>query len=31
LGLQDGKKKFDDVTGKLTNEVLQDLYKYEIL
>lgn len=31
LGLQDGKKKFDDVTEKLTNEVLQDLYKYEIL
>ena len=31
LGLQDGKKKFDDVTVKLTNEVLQDLYKFEVL
>ena len=31
LGLQDGKKKFDDVTIKLTNEVLQDLYKFEVL
>ena len=25
LGLQDGKKKFDDTTDKLTHEVLQDL------
>jgi len=31
LGLQDGKKKFDDTTNKLTHEVLQDLYKFEIL
>jgi len=31
LGLQDGKKKFDDTTDKLTREVLQDLYKYEVL
>ena len=31
LGLQDGKKKFDDVTAKLTNDVLQDLYKFEVL
>ena len=31
LGLQDGKKKFDDITDKLTIEVLQDLYKYEVL
>ena len=31
LGLQDGKKKFDDTTDKLTHEVLQDLYKYEVL
>ena len=31
LGLQDGKKKFDDTTNKLTYEVLQDLYKFEIL
>ena len=31
LGLQDGKKKFDDVTEKLTNDVLQDLYKFEVL
>ena len=31
LGLQDGKKKFDDTTDKLTREVLQDLYKYEAL
>ena len=31
LGLQDGKKKFDDVTAKLTNGVLQDLYKFEVL
>ena len=31
LGLQDGKKKFDDVTSKLTNDVLQDLYKFEVL
>ena len=30
LGLQDGKKKFDDVTEKLTNDVLQDLYKFEV-
>lgn len=31
LGLQDGNKKFDDTTDKLTREVLQDLYKYEVL
>lgn len=31
LGLQDGNKKFDDTTDKLTHEVLQDLYKYEVL
>ena len=31
LGLQDGKKKFDDTTDKLTHDVLQDLYKYEVL
>ena len=31
LGLQDGKKKFDDITAKLTNDVLQDLYKFEVL
>ena len=31
LGLQDGKKKFDDVTDKLTHNVLQDLYKFEVL
>ena len=31
LGLQDGKKKFDDVTEKLTHDVLQDLYKFEVL
>lgn len=31
LGLQDGKKKFDDITEKLTEEVLQDLYKFEVL
>ena len=31
LGLQDGKKKFDYVTSKLTNDVLQDLYKFEVL
>jgi len=31
LGLQDGKKKFDDVTEKLTEQVLQDLYKFEVL
>ena len=31
LGLQDGEKKFDDTTNKLTHEVLQDLYKFEIL
>lgn len=31
LGMQDGKKKFDDTTNKLTHEVLQDLYKFEIL
>ena len=31
VGLQDGKKKFDDVTAKLTNDVLQDLYKFEVL
>ena len=30
LGLQDGKK-FDDVTAKLTHDVLQDLYKFEVL
>jgi len=28
---EDGKKKFDDTTDKLTREVLQDLYKYEVL
>ena len=31
LGLQDGKKKFDGVTEKLTHDVLQDLYKFEVL
>lgn len=31
LGLQDGKKKFDDITEKLTEQVLQDLYKFEVL